>query len=120
MDITNPVINLCIRGSQAEFEGRIEDARSLYLQAWETSRDDYEACVAAHYMARRQDDPARALHWNQIALAHAEAVGDERVQSFFPSLYVNRGHSHEALGNLIEAEYYYKLAADLGLVHSAD
>ena len=120
MDINNPVIKLCIKGARAEFEGRIKDARSLYLQAWETSRDDYEACVAAHYMARRQDDPARALHWNQAALDHAEAVGDERVHSFYPSLYVNLGHSHAVLGNSVEAEYYYKLAAGLGHVHSTD
>ena len=120
MDLNNPVIQLCMQGSQAEFAGRLDDARSLYRQAWETRRDDYEACVAAHYMARRQADPATALYWNQAALAHAEAVGDERVQSYFPSLYVNLGRSHEALGNFTKAEYYYKLAADLGLVHSAD
>ena len=120
MDINNPVIKLCIKGARAEFEGRIKDARSLYLQAWGKSRDDYEACVAAHYMARRQENPLDALHWNQVALSLAKAVRDDWTQSFFPSLYVNLGRSHEALGNLDKAGYYYKLAADLGLVHSAD
>jgi hypothetical protein len=86
------VIQLCLQGS-AEF-GRLDAARSLYRQAWETRRDDYEACVAAHYLARCQEDPATALYWNQAALAHAEAAGDERVHSFFP-LSINLGHSHE-------------------------
>jgi hypothetical protein len=50
-------------------------------------------------------------------LARAEAVGDERVWDFYPSLYVNLGRAHENLGNLAEARRYYQLAADLGLVH---
>ncbi len=55
MNLDNPVIKLCAEGTRAEFEGRIEDARTLYMQAWEASKDDYEACVAAHYVARHQE-----------------------------------------------------------------
>ncbi len=60
------------------------------------------------------------LRWNQEALARADAVGDERVHNFYPSLYVNMGRSYEVLGNWAEARRYYKLAADLGLVHQAE
>ncbi|RGC68468.1 hypothetical protein C5N14_13190 [Micromonospora sp. MW-13] len=35
--------------------------------------DDYDACVAAHYLARQQDDPEEILRWNQEALRHAFA-----------------------------------------------
>ena len=55
MDLTNPVIQLCIDGTRAEFEHRIEDARVLYQQAWEAHTGDYDACIAAHYVARFQD-----------------------------------------------------------------
>ena len=41
MDTNNPVIQLCIQGSRAEFEHRIEDAHLLYQQAWEARTDDY-------------------------------------------------------------------------------
>ncbi len=61
------------------------------MQAWEAPTDDYEACVAAHYEARHQEGPQDALHWNQEALARAEVVGDDRVRSFYPSLYLNMG-----------------------------
>jgi len=115
MDLDNPVIRLCAEGSQAEFEGRKEDARRLYLEAWAACKDDYDACVAAHYVARFQDTPEETLYWNQEALARAEKVKDDRVQSFYPSLYVNLGRSHELLGDEREARHYYKLAADLGL-----
>ncbi|MBI3189769.1 MAG: hypothetical protein HYZ33_03880, partial [Ignavibacteriales bacterium] len=95
MDLDNPVIQLCMDGARAEFEHRIEAARSLYQQAWEAHSDDYEACIAAHYVARFQETPAETLRWNQIALDHANAVHDERVKDFYPSLYLNLGCSYE-------------------------
>lgn len=120
MDLDNPVIQLCMEGTRAEFEGRKADARRLYLEAWAAREDDYDACVAAHYVARFQDSPEETLAWNQEALARAEKVGDDRVKGFYPSLYVNLGHSHEALGHREEASRYYQLAAELGLVHRPD
>ena len=120
MDMHNPVMKLCAEGARAEFEGRRDDARALYLQAWESAKDDYDACVAAHYVARYQSSPQETLHWNAEALAHADAVGDERVASFYPSLYLNMGQSYEALGNHAEAKRYYELAAKLGVVHQAE
>ena len=120
MDLNNPVIQLCLAGTQAEFEGRLDAARAAYRQAWELAQDDYDACVAAHYVARLQPDPAAALYWNQVALARAEAVADERARSFYPSLYLNLGQSYEALGNETEAQKYYALAADLGFAHQPE
>jgi hypothetical protein len=116
----NLVVKLCIDGAHAEFEGRLDDARSLYWRAWEGAKDDFEACIAAHYVARFQQSPQDALHWNLEALARADAVKDERVQSFYPSLYANLGRSYELLGNEGEATRYYGLAAALGLVHQKD
>lgn len=120
MDLNNPVVKLCAEGTRAEFAGRTDDARNLFMQAWEASKDDYDACVAAHYVARYQTSPQDTLHWNQEALARADAVGDDRVRSFYPSLYLNMGHSHEVLGNQAEARRYYELAAELGFVHQVE
>jgi tetratricopeptide (TPR) repeat protein len=120
MDTNNPVIQLCMEGTRAEFEHRPEDARALYQQAWEARTDDYDACIAAHYVARFQQSPEETLQWNQMALEHANAIHDERVKEFYPSLYLNLGQSHEILGNQAEAQRYYNLAADLGFVHQQD
>lgn len=120
MDLDNLVIKLCIEGTRAEFEGRIEDARSLFMQAWEAARDDFEACVSAHYVARYQEDPEEILRWNQEALNRAHAVEESKVKAFYPSLYLNLGHTYEILGNQAEAQRYYNLAAELGVVHQAD
>ncbi len=57
MDLNNPVIKLCMEGARAEFEHRIDKARMLYQQAWDVRVDDYDACIAAHYVARFQELP---------------------------------------------------------------
>lgn len=120
MDTKNPVIALCVAGSRAEFEGRKADAYALYAQAWDAASDDYEACIAAHYVARGFTDPREIFRWNRTALDRAEAANDERVQPFYPSLYLNLGHSYELLGEQAEAERFYALAAALGAVHQPD
>jgi hypothetical protein len=117
MDTNNPVIQLCLAGTRAEFEHQIETARACYQQAWEARLDDYDACVAAHYVARFQESPAESLRWNQIALEHANAVSDDRGKDFYPSLYLNLGQAHENLGDPVEAQKYYDLAASLGFIH---
>jgi hypothetical protein len=120
MDLSNPIIQLCMAGTRAEFEHRLTDASVLYQQAWEVRTDDYEACIAAHYVARFQDSAEESLRWNQMALEHADAVKDERVKDFYPSLYLNLGRSYELVGNPSEAQKYYELAAELGVIHQPD
>ena len=120
LDTENPIIHLCILGTQAEFQGRMDDAKQLYMQAWQTACNDYEACIAAHYVARFGENPAETLRWNETALRHADASADECVNAFYPSLYVNMGRSHEECGNPAQAEKYYAKAAALGLVHQSE
>jgi len=95
-------------------------ARVLYQQAWEARTDDYDACIAAHYVARFQDSAEESLRWNQVALEHANAVNNERVKDFYPSLYLSLGSSYELTGDQTEAQRYYEFAAKLGFVHQPD
>jgi len=120
MDLNNPVIKLCVAGTQAEFEGKKGEACELYQQAWHSSTNDYEACIAAHYVARCQESPEEVLRWNREALQRANAINDESVQDFFPSLYLNMGSSYEILDNQTEAEKYFALAAGLGFPHQIE
>lgn len=117
MEIDNPVVQLCIAGSQAEFQHKIDEAKAFYEQAWRIHNSDYEACIAAHYMARFQVDPKVEFDWNQKALEHAQACKDDRVTTFLPSLYLNLGKSYERLGNMASAQEYYDKASQLGLTH---
>ena len=111
MDPNNPVVKLCAAGMAAEGEGRPADAKALFEQAWDLSSDDFEACIAAHYVARHQATPEATFEWNERALYRAQAADDERVHGFLPSLYLNYAHSLEQLGRPREACSYYGLAA---------
>ncbi|GLY93616.1 hypothetical protein Acsp02_08720 [Actinoplanes sp. NBRC 103695] len=111
MDLDNHVLKLCQDGMRAEAEGRLADAKVLFEQAWAGRADDYEACVAAHYLARHQDEPTETLRWNQEALAHADAVGDDRVAAFYPSLHIGVAMASERLGDLADARAAYERAS---------
>ena len=120
MDQNNSVIKLCIAGTQAEFDGNMEAACELYRQAWEASTNDYEACIAAHYVARCQETPEETFRWNREALARAKAIDDDNIKDFYPSLYLNMGRSYEQIGNPAKAEKYYNMAAELGVSHQME
>ena len=111
LDPENLVVKLCVAGMRAECDGRLDEAAELFQQAWTARQDDLEACIAAPRCARHQSTPEATLRWNEEALARAEAVGGERVQGFYASLYLNLGHSHEKLGHAAEARRFYDLAA---------
>ncbi|MEV0716437.1 hypothetical protein [Asanoa sp. NPDC050611] len=111
MDLSNPVLQLCQQGMLAEAEGRPADARVLFEQAWASQADDYDACVAAHYLARHQDDVAQTLRWNQTALRHAVTVDDDRVAAFLPSLHVAVALAQESLGDTVAARGAFECAS---------
>jgi hypothetical protein len=113
IDPSNPVVKLCAEGIEAEMSGRHTEAQALYAQAWALRQDDYEACIAAHYLARQQETLADSLHWNQVALEHALAVAGDQVREFLPSLYLNLGWSHEVLGDAGAARTHYDAGAAL-------
>lgn len=110
IDPENPIVKLCAAGIGAEMAGRRDEAAKLYQNAWDARTSDFEACIAAHYVARHQSTPYDALHWNSEALRFAEVANDATLQEFLPSLYLNLGKSHEDLGNFADAKKFYLLA----------
>jgi rifampin ADP-ribosylating transferase len=120
VDLTRRAVQLCAEGTLAECNRRLDDARRLYAEAWQCAGDDYERAVAAHYVAHLEPDPAAQLVWNRRALEHAEHAERELAAPLLGSLYVNLGHSYELVGEPHEAERYYALAAEHGIVHARD
>jgi hypothetical protein len=112
MDPNNPVVKLCAAGIGEEMAGRRDEAAKLYQDAWDARTSDYEACIAAHYVARVQSTPSDVLHWNSEALRFAESANNSELGQFFPSLYLNLGKSHEDLKNLTDAKKFYLLAEE--------
>ncbi|MAT97967.1 MAG: hypothetical protein CL608_12545 [Anaerolineaceae bacterium] len=120
MDLSRPAIALCMAGTRLEFQGRIDEARQRFAAAWDCATDDYEKCIAAHYVGHLAQTPADALLWHQTALDHARHAEAALVESFMPSLYVNLGHAYEQTGDTAQAKHFYDLAAALGLVHQRE
>ena len=112
MDPNNPIVAICAEGMRAESEGKAAEAKELFERAWEAAGDDYEACIAAHYLARHQETLELTLQWNEESLRRAELVGDERVDGFLPSLLLNLGHAHEELGEAEKARAFYLRAEE--------
>jgi hypothetical protein len=109
IDPTNPVVALCAEGMAAE--GEPAEARRLFERAWALRRDDYDAAIAAHFVARHQPTPAETLRWNALAVRHAEAVADGRAAGFLASLYLNLGDAQVNVGELAKAAASARAAA---------
>jgi hypothetical protein len=110
MDPSNPVVALCAQGMSVE--GTPHEARRLFEQAWEIRRDDFDAAIAAHFLARHQSSAEATLHWNALAVEHAESVPDDRCAELFASLYLNLGDSHARLGQREPARIAARRAAE--------
>src|SRR4029077_5676785 len=111
-DPNNKVVQLCVQGMDAEFDGKPDQAHHLFQQAWDTATDDFEAFTAAHYLARNQKDPNDALHWNLEALHRAQSIKLDEMKTHLPSLYLHIARYYETLGDKKEAGRYYHAAAD--------
>jgi hypothetical protein len=46
---------------EMEEKGNPEEAKNLFIQAWNESTNDFEKFLAAHYVARHQTNPADRL-----------------------------------------------------------
>ena len=109
IDATNPVVMLCAQGMTVE--GMPTEARRLFEQAWAVRRDDYDAAIAAHFVARHQATAEDTLRWNALAVHHAELVPEGRAAELLPSLYLNLADAHEKLGQHTSAEAALRQAA---------
>jgi hypothetical protein len=86
-----------------QVEGDSAQARALFEQAWAARTDHFDASVAAHFLARHQATPADTLHWNAVALHHADTLNDARALELLPSLCLNLADALRAVGQLEEA-----------------
>jgi hypothetical protein len=111
MDPNNFIVKLCAQGMEEEGNGKMAEAVRLFDLSWTQSANDFERCIAAHYVARHQASAELKLKWNQQALDCANRITDGSTAEFLPSLYLNLGKSHEDLGSTAEARRLYERAA---------
>lgn len=112
IDPSNKVVQLCSEGMSAEFEGKLNESEKLFNEAWELASNDFEAFIAAHYMARRQLKLEDKLKWNLESFYLANKIEGDGMKKYLPSLCLNVGKSYEEFGQITEATHYYRLGAD--------
>ena len=90
-----------------------QQARSLYLQAFETARHahlDYLAIDALHMMPMADPDPKAQLEWDLKALDYLEASSQPAAKKWEGSLRNNVGYAKHLLGQYDEALTQFKLS----------
>lgn len=108
---TNNIVRLCLQGMAHEDNGKPEEAGRIFLQAWNEATNDFEKFLAAHYVARHQDNVAEKLQWLEAGLQHALKINDDAVTSAFPSLYFKIAECYKEMGNAEKAKKNRDLAA---------
>lgn len=110
-DPSNPIIQLCVQGSEHEAKGDIPAAGQLYKQAWAQATTDFEKFTAAYFLARHQTAIADKLKWFETALEFALKQQGVAITSALPSLYQNMAHCYQALHDPGQAKHYSRLAS---------
>jgi tetratricopeptide (TPR) repeat protein len=106
----NHVIQLCMRGIDLEEKGEPEEARSIFIQAWDESTNDFEKFTSAYYVARHQETVRDKLKWLETSLQFALKINDVTVSAAFPALYLNIAKCYEDLNDRERAKKNYELA----------
>ncbi len=106
----NSIVKLCIQGMAKDDGGRPEAAREVFLQAWNEATDNFEKFLAAHFVARHQDEAFERLRWHERSVQYALAADDPAARSALSTLYSNIAKCWEDLGDTDRAKMNLDLA----------
>ena len=93
-----------------EEQSNREETSKLFLQAWNEATNDFEKFLAAHYVARYQENVSDKLRWLETVLQFALKVNDDTTRSALPALYANIAKCYEDLNAPDKAKEHYELA----------
>ena len=109
-DPRNNIIQLCVRGMGMEEKGEPQEAKRVFLQAWDEATNDFEKFTAAYYAARHQETVRERLEWLESSLRHALKINDVTVNAAFPALFRSIAKCYEELGDADNAKKNFDLA----------
>lgn len=95
----NNVVKLCLQGMEMEGKDKPEEAKNIFMQAWNEATNDFEKFLAAYYVARHQENVRDRLKWLETTLQFALNLNDESVKAALPSLYTNIAKCYEDLND---------------------
>lgn len=115
----NPTVKLCIEGMNREAANQPEEAKAIFLQAFESAGNDFEKFLAAHYVARHQNNAGDTLIWLQKALDYATKSDSIAARTALPALYANMSKCYAELAEQHQfapsdgGPFYHGTRADL-------
>jgi hypothetical protein len=109
----NHVVQLCVKAMGMEATGKPEEASKLFLQAWNESTNDFEKFIAAHFVAKHQQNISDKLKWSETALQCALKTNNDTVKTALPSLYANMAKCYDDLNDHSNAKKNYELSNSL-------
>jgi tetratricopeptide (TPR) repeat protein len=109
-DPENPIVKICVEGMDMEGRGQPDNARLLFMKAWNDAETIVEKITAAHFVARHQNSVIDKLKWDETALDLAKTTDDTAIKMLFPSLHLNVGKCYEDLKDYEQAHTHYELA----------
>src|SRR4026207_296181 len=105
IDGDSVVARLCAAG--IAIDGDAVAAAALFRQAWDARRDDYEASIAAHFLARHQPSLEDCPHSNRPGprppARQPAPPPPDRPKPLLASLSLNLADSYLAVGRAAEA-----------------
>ena len=109
-DPNNKIVQLCVKGMEMEANENPEEAKSMFLQAWDEATNDFEKFTSAHYVARHQETTQDKLKWDETALRFALKIDDNSMLVSYSSLYLNIAKCYEDLNDIDTAKQNYQSA----------
>ena len=106
----NHVVKLCVQSIDAEGKGEPGAAGRLCLQAWNEATNDFERFIAAHFVARHQNNVADKLKWLETTLQLALKINNDAVNGALPALYANIAKCYEDLNDPGNAKKNHELS----------
>jgi len=107
----NDIVRICLQGMSMEENGNPEEARRLFLQAWDKATNNFEKYMAAFYVARHQNNITDKLKWLEISLEFAHHVNNDSVTGAFVLLYSSIAQCFTELNDFDNAKKYHDLAS---------
>ncbi|MFI5152686.1 MAG: rRNA adenine methyltransferase [Chitinophagales bacterium] len=95
---------------ESDAEMRPDEARKLFLKAWNEVKDYFEEITAAHNLARHRESVEDKLIWDKMAVDFALGIKEEGMRASYPPLYLSIAKCYEDLNDPNQARMNYQIA----------
>lgn len=105
----NPIIQTCLQAIALKDQGKAQEAKELFLNAWKEAESDFEKFTVAYLIAMQEAETKDSIHWFELALKHALKAKSTSVETAMVSLYSNLAEAYLKVNDEDTSDKYRKL-----------